>query len=128
MGKDYFRFNRLHSNLDFIALVELLKTATVVVLPYDPKLYIKNHSGMVLLLSDLRIPMVVCDGAAFSPEVLEFNLGELFNYKSSFANSLVKVLNRFNDSRFTDYFQVREKENIYLLNHLNVGQENRIIS
>lgn len=117
---DSFQIKRLHSKMNFIELVDLLITATIVVLPYNPRLYSKNHSGMIMLLSDLKIPVITCDDAAFSPEVLEFKLGKLFDYELSFASSLAQELSNFSDYRFNDYFQVREQENRKLFESLNI--------
>ena len=107
--------------MSFLELVDLLITATIVVLPYNPRLYSKNHSGMIMLLSDLKIPIVTCDYAAFSTEVLEFKLGKLFDYELSFASALVQVLSNFSDSRFNEYFQVREHENSKLFESFSIS-------
>jgi len=118
---DSFQIKKLCNKMKFLELVDLLITATIVVLPYNPNLYSKNHSGMIMLLSDLKIPIVTCDDAAFSPEVLEFKLGKLFDYELSFASALVQALSNFSDSRFNEYFQVREQENRKLFESLNIS-------
>lgn len=119
--KNSFQIKKLYSKMNFLELVDLLITATIVVLPYNPSIYSKNHSGMIMLLSDLKIPIVTCDDAAFSPEVLEFKLGKLFDYELSFASALTEALSNFNDSRFNEYFQIREQENRKLFERFNIG-------
>ena len=120
-SNELFQIKELPGKRSFFELIELLETATAVVLPYDPAIYSSNHSGMIMILSDLKIPFVTCNNAAFSPEVLEFKLGKLFDYRLSFASALVQLLSNFNDSLFNEYFQVREQENRNIFNYLNIS-------
>jgi hypothetical protein len=114
-----FIFKKVPNKTSYSNLVDLLNTATVIVLPYNPSLYTRNHSGMILISSDLQIPIVTCERAVFSDEVSKFKLGKLFNYEMSFADALIQVLIHLNSFEFDEYFHFREQQNRRLYKHFN---------
>jgi hypothetical protein len=114
-----FVVKRLSNQMSYLSLINLLNTATVIVLPYTPSVYARNHSGMVLISSDLQIPIVTCEQAVFSQEIIEFKLGNLFNHKISFADALIKTLINLNTFESRKYYDYREQQNRKLYEKLN---------
>jgi hypothetical protein len=114
-----FAVKKLPSQMSYLSLVTLLNTATVIVLPYTPSVYSRNHSGMVLISSDLQIPIVTCEQAVFSQEIIEFKLGNLFNHEISFADALIQTLINLNVFKSNLYFDYREQQNRKLYENLN---------
>jgi hypothetical protein len=106
-----FAIKMIPGQMSYLSLVTLLKTATVIVLPYTPSGYTRNHSGMVLISSDLQIPIVTCDQAVFSQEIIDFKLGNLFNHERSFVDALIQTLINLNVFRSNKYFDYREQQN-----------------
>ena len=105
-------------NLPFIELADLIFSADMVILPYDPKIYKYHHSGLFFLASDLNIPIITSQGCSFSNEVLEFNIGSLFEYSSDFSEPIIKILNNTFD--FSRYHSLRDFENIRIYSSLGI--------
>ena len=112
--------NILNYKIDFFELLNLFETADIIILPYNPLLYSKNHSAMILLASDFNVPVVTCSGASFSADLNDFNIGTLFDYKTSFSNALIDTISGLNSFEFIQYRCVRELENIKIFNFLGI--------
>lgn len=114
-----FVMKKLSNQISYSNLVNLLDAATVIVLPYNPSTYSKNHSGMVLISSDLQIPIVTCEQAIFSQEVIKYKLGNLFEHETLFTDALIQSLISFNTFEFIGYFNYREQQNRKLYEELS---------
>jgi hypothetical protein len=114
-----FTVKRLSSQMSYSSLITLLNTATVIILPYTPSVYTRNHSGMVLISSDLHIPIVTCEQADFSHEIIEFKLGSLFKHDLPFADALIYTLINLNEFKSDKYFDYRELQNRRLYENLD---------
>lgn len=114
-----FSIKKLPNTMSYSNLVSLLNTATLIVLPYNPDGYYSlNHSGMFFLSSDLQLPIVTCENACFSNETIDFKLGKLFDFKTTFTSALIETLTNLNNFKFEEYFKVREQENIKVYEYL----------
>jgi hypothetical protein len=114
----YINLIPISYNLPFIELADLIFTADMIILPYDPEVYKYLHSGLFFLASDLKIPIITSQGCTFSNEVLEFNIGSLFEYSSGFSDSITEILN--NTFNFSRYHSLRDFENMKIYSSLGI--------
>jgi len=114
-----FEIIQLGNKINYLDLINLLNTATVIVLPYNPFIYNKNNSGMLLISSDLQIPIITCEQAVFSDEVHNYKLGKLFDYEKSFAEALIHALVNISTFDFKGFYDYREQQNQEVFRYLN---------
>lgn len=115
---------QIHSipyNLPFLELANTLLNADIVILPYDPYVYEIRHSGLLFLSSDMRIPIITSTNCSFSTEVQSFNIGRLVEYRLSYSDAVLEILNCPINYGFEEYFLVRNFENRLIYSHLKLN-------
>jgi hypothetical protein len=117
---------KLTHKFSFEKLVEKINAANIVILPYNPITYSMRHSALVMLLSDLGIPIISCAGAAFSKDIAQFKLGKLFDFQADFSNSLIESIFDPMTYGFNEYCRVREEENISMYNLLGFERNRKV--
>ena len=120
IDKNHIEIYKMYYKINFFELINFFEVADIIVLPYNPSLYSKNHSAMILLASDFNVPVITCSGASFSSDVNDFNIGTLFDYEESFSSALLNTITELNSFRFIQYRQARELENTKIYGFLGI--------
>lgn len=105
------QIDKLEFKMNFPDLVNKLRTAHILILPYDPEAYLMRGSSLLFLASDLKIPVIAPKFIDFTRDISDFNLGKVFNIKETFANELLQSILSLSTFEFDKYLEARELEN-----------------
>ena len=109
----------LPSNLNLIDLQEYIKMCDLLILPYDSNSYSINASGVLYHACDSKLPIIAAKGVGFESEIIEFNLGLLYNNFKEIPDLVKKI--QSTSFGFDNYNFNRNQANIsFLLNNSEV--------
>jgi hypothetical protein len=86
---DNFKF--LSSNLELTDLQYYINICNLLILPYDIDSYSINASGILYHAADSKVPILTAKGVGFESEIVEFNLGLIYNSFSEIPMLVRKI-------------------------------------
>jgi glycosyltransferase involved in cell wall biosynthesis len=98
----------LPNSLELNELQSYINNLDVIILPYDPKSYSINASGIVYHACDARVPILTFEGVGFASELEKYNLGFLFRDIKEIPDLLYSVEQK-KDYGFSKYNEDRNR-------------------